>query len=117
MKKIITLLSLLMITVFGALAQQEEPEAPQLDPKAQERINNLRIAYLTEKLSLTTEQAEKFWPIYREFAEHRKTELLKLRDAQKEIDPKNPDPEKQKKVVELGLTVKQNILNLEKDYS
>ncbi|HZY81052.1 MAG TPA: hypothetical protein VFE50_16125, partial [Cyclobacteriaceae bacterium] len=102
---------------FGAFAQQDDPEPAQLDPKAQERINNLRIAYLTEKLNLTTEQAEKFWPVYREFAEHRRSELMKLRAAQQEIDPKNPDPEKQKRVVDLGLTVKQNILNLEKDYS
>jgi hypothetical protein len=117
MKKIITIASLLILIGFGAMAQQEDPEPAQPDPKAQERINNLRIAYLTDKLHLTSEQAERFWPIYREFADQRRAELMKLRTAQQEIDPKNPDPEKQKKVVELGLTVKQNILNLEKDYS
>jgi len=117
MKKIITTLLLFVLIGFAANAQQEDPEPAQLDPKAQERINNLRIAYLTEKLNLSAAQAEKFWPIYREFAEQRKTELQKLRNAQREIDPKKPDPDKQKKVIDLGLTVKQNILNLEKDYS
>jgi hypothetical protein len=38
-------------------------------------------------------------------------------DARKEIDPNNPNPDKQKEVIELGLRVKQQELDLEKDYS
>lgn len=32
-----------------------------------ERIKALKISYLTEKLELTTNEAEKFWPIYNAF--------------------------------------------------
>lgn len=30
----------------------------------QERIKSLKIAFITEKLSLTSDEAQKFWPIY-----------------------------------------------------
>ncbi len=33
----------------------------------QERLNSLKIAYITEKLVLTSEEAQRFWPIYNEY--------------------------------------------------
>ncbi|MGS2741181.1 hypothetical protein [Sinomicrobium sp. M5D2P17] len=32
-----------------------------------ERIKALKVAYITEKLSLTTEEAQKLWPIYNKY--------------------------------------------------
>lgn len=118
MKKILTPLLLLMMMAFGAAAQQQDDnDAPQLDPKAQEKINSLRIAYLTDKLGLTPDQAEKFWPIYREFAEKRREIRSEFREAAKGINKDNPDPKKQQELVDLSLKVKQRVLDLEKDYS
>lgn len=34
-----------------------------------EKIKALKVAYITEKLDLTTEEAQKFWPIYNAFDE------------------------------------------------
>ena len=119
MKKVLIPLLLLLVIAFGAAAQQQDDNDPpqQADPKAQEKINSLRIAYLTDKLGLTPEQAEKFWPIYREFAERRKEIRSELRQAAKGIDKNNPDPKKQQELVDLSLKVKQRVLDLEKDYS
>lgn len=102
---------------LSAFAQEEEQEQTQLDPKAQEKINSLRIAYLTDKLGLSPEQAEKFWPIYREFATKRMEIRSELREKAKGIDKNNPDPKKQQELVDLSLKVKQRVLDLEKDYS
>ena len=119
MKKVLIPLLLLLVIAFGTAAQQQDDNDPpqQADPKAQEKINSLRIAYLTDKLGLTPEQAEKFWPIYREFAERRKEIRSELRQAAKGIDKNNPDPKKQQELVDLSLKVKQRVLDLEKDYS
>jgi hypothetical protein len=105
------------LLLFAQVVWAQDPEEIPQDPKAQERINNLRIAYLTEKLGLSTDQAEKFWPVYREFAQERQKIRTEFRDAQKQVDPNNPDPKKQQDLVDLGLKVKQRELDLEKDYS
>lgn len=42
--------------------------------KGQEKIKVFKIAFLTEKLNLTENEAEKFWPIYNAY-ERKKTEL------------------------------------------
>ena len=56
MKKIATLL---FIIIFSTIAAQENPKM--------ERIKTLRIAFISEKLDLTTDEAQKFWPVYNEF--------------------------------------------------
>lgn len=118
MKKVLTTTLFFLLIVFGAMAQPpEELEPAQLDPKAQEKINNLRIAYLTERLNLTSEQAEKFWPIYREFAQERRKIAVEARAAQGEIDKNKDDPKRQQALLDLSLKTKQRLLDLEKDYS
>lgn len=45
-----------------------------------ERVQAARVAYLTERLTLTPEQSAAFWPIFREFETARRTlrkELIK----------------------------------------
>ena len=39
--------------------------------KRMERIHAIKVAYLTDKLQLTSEQSEKFWPIYNRYEEER----------------------------------------------
>ncbi|MEY8848827.1 sensor of ECF-type sigma factor [Psychroserpens sp. XS_ASV72] len=59
MKPIITILFfVLSLSTFG------QPEG-----RMKERIKSQKIAFITEKLSLTSEEAEKFWPIYNAFEE------------------------------------------------
>lgn len=45
----------------------------QKDKKMGERIKAQKIAFITEKLSLTSEEAEKFWPIYNEIEAKKET--------------------------------------------
>jgi hypothetical protein len=116
MKRLLTFVFLGGCLVAAAQDPNETGQAP-VDPKAMERINNLRIAYLTEKLELTPEQAERFWPVYREFSQERMKLRNELRVAHQAIDPNNPDPKKEQELVDLSLKVRQRELDLEKDYS
>jgi hypothetical protein len=95
-----------------ALAQDEEIDEPveQLDPKAREKIKAAHAAYITERLGLTAGEAEKFWPIYREYFEKRKETRQQLREARKA--GKNDQ-----EMLDLDLKIKQQELDLEKDYS
>lgn len=108
-----------MTMISGTLmAQEDDLPAPQtIDPKVREKVEAARIGMITNRLGLTPEQAEKFWPIYREFSQKRQEFRQEFRQAQQGIDPNNPDPKKQQDLVNFGLQLKQKELDLEKDYS
>jgi Spy/CpxP family protein refolding chaperone len=57
--KLPTFLLLLMAWPTFALAQPERNTA-----EIKEKVDAYRIAFLTDKLELTTTEAEKFWPVY-----------------------------------------------------
>ena len=91
------------------MAQEEDLPAPQ-DPKAKARLDAARAAYITDRLGLTTEEAEKFWPIYKEFAGKRQELRQQFVNAKR-------DGKSDQELVDLGLKIKQQELDLEKDYS
>ncbi|MBO6879585.1 sensor of ECF-type sigma factor [Winogradskyella sp.] len=70
MKKLIPILVLLIS--FSSFAQN--------GGKMQERIKAQKIAFITEKLSLTTKEAQQFWPIYNAY--EAKVEDIKSKDLQ-----------------------------------
>lgn len=113
---IVAAVLLACVTVVRA---QEDPDVPpqQMDPKVRERVEAARIALITNRLGLTPDQAEKFWPIYREFATKRGEMRQEWQRAQRGLDPNNPDPTKQQELINMGLQLKQRELDLEKDYS
>ncbi len=49
-------------SLTGSVYAQDQP-----DPKEQEKIQALEIAFISRKLNLTTEEAQRFWPIYNEY--------------------------------------------------
>lgn len=114
MKKIIILLVGFFVAA-AAIAQEEEPVIK--DPKAQEKIKAARIAFITERLGLTPDEAEKFWPVYREFSLKREGLRQQYRDNRKNPDPNKTVEQNEKDALDLGLNLKQNELDLEKEYS
>jgi hypothetical protein len=46
-----------------------------------QRIENAKIAFLTDRLNLTTDQAQKFWPVYNEYDDKKKA----IRKGMKEL--------------------------------
>lgn len=73
MKKTLILIFLMASTI--TLAQNRADRGQRMDP---ERMKAAKIAFLTEKLDLNSETAQKFWPIYNEFEGYKE-------DAQKEF--------------------------------
>jgi hypothetical protein len=43
-----------------------------------DKIRSIKVAYITERLNLTSQEAEKFWPVYNEF-ENQKNEIFQNR--------------------------------------
>jgi hypothetical protein len=62
MKKIFTLMMIVALSLTSYVYAQDQP-----DPKEQEKIQALEIAFISRKLNLNTEEAQRFWPIYNEY--------------------------------------------------
>ena len=89
----------------------------QIDPEAKKKIESARIGLITERLGLTPEQAERFWPIYREFLTKRRDLNQNFKTSRSQIDLSTATEEQRQKLLERQLELKQKQLDLEKDYS
>jgi hypothetical protein len=118
MKNLINIIIFIMALLPSIAWAQEEEDLPQTpDPKVKEKIQAARVAYLTDQLGLTPEEAEKFWPVYREFSERRQELKKQYREAKKNPDPKKSVDENERNLVDLQLKLKQQEVDLERDYS
>ncbi|MGQ8336470.1 hypothetical protein ACUNWD_07950 [Sunxiuqinia sp. A32] len=80
MKKIILFLALTITASNYVLAQREM----KIDDEWMQKIRAEKIAFLTNKLSLTPKEAQDFWPIYNEFEEKRFEIHMKRRHMEHE---------------------------------
>lgn len=72
--KIITILFLLLS--FNISAQGKK-----------DKIKSMKVAYFTTELSLTTAEAEKFWPVYNQYEDRQfDNRFLKMRAIKSKID-------------------------------
>lgn len=82
-----------------------------------DKIQAAKIALITQRLELTPDQAEKFWPVYQEFT-NKQLELRKeFQQMRAGLDPKTATEEENKRLLESGLRIKERQLDLEKTYA
>jgi hypothetical protein len=82
MKRILAILFLMFTVIHISLGQDNK--TPLRNNGG--RIEALKIAYLTNKLSLTPAEAQKFWPVYNKYMDEIRATRLKAReDKQSEI--------------------------------
>ena len=84
---------------------------------AAEKIRRAKIALITERLDLSPEQAEKFWPIYNEYTKKQREVRKSFDDAKSNYEPKNASEEDNQQLLQLGMKTKELALQLEKNYS
>jgi hypothetical protein len=78
MKKYLLILTLLLGSFSMAFAQENQPADEQTK---QERIKALYVAYVTQQLQLTPDEAQKFWPVHTQF----ETDLKAVKQNQPEL--------------------------------
>lgn len=107
MKTLYWLLTCLLFAT-SVLAQDEE---------ALKKIEAARIALITERLELTPEQAEKFWPVYREYTEQRKSLLKEYQSMKNTRGTHELSEEESRAMLDKGMKIREQQLALEKTYS
>ena len=106
--KRLTIILVLVLMGSGVMAQKKN--------NAQEKIRAAKIALITERLGLTPDQAQRFWPLYNEFTSKRGELRKEFNTAKKGVDIETASEAESRKIMEMGLRLKQNELNLEKEY-
>ncbi|MBK8521853.1 MAG: hypothetical protein WAT20_04650 [Ferruginibacter sp.] len=78
MKKYLLILTFLFGSFSVAFAQEGD------DLTKQEKIQALYVAYVTQQLQFTPEEAQKFWPVHAQFASELKTVKTDLPELEKQ---------------------------------
>ena len=104
------------LIIFIWLAMVMSPVLAQ-DDDARRKIESARIALITDRLDLTPEQAEKFWPVYREYNLQRNELRKEFQDARGNVNRENLTEEESKRLLNLGMKIKEQQLALEKKYA
>ena len=81
MKTSVLIIAVLLLSLNGKSQRQ-------FDPQTIELIKTKKIAFLTEAMGLTSQEAQKFWPVYNELEKQR----YELMDKKKELDEKSESP-------------------------
>jgi len=111
MKRLLFIIVLLIATL-ASWAQKPTPNV-----SAKSKLEAARIAMITERLNLSPAQAEKFWPLYNQFAQERRTMQQQALQARKGMDMKNLTEEESKTLVMAHQKYKQDKLDLENKYA
>lgn len=85
--------------------------------EAMEKIQSARIGLITQRLNLTPEQAQKFWPVYNEYIQKKHELRQEIVASRQDVDRKNLSDEESRKVMDRSMDIKQKMLDLEKEYS
>ncbi|MEH6514694.1 hypothetical protein [Maribacter arcticus] len=83
-----------------------------------EKIKSLKVAYITEKLSLDSKEAQEFWPIYNEYEEKRHA-LMRKEHSQIKDKLENSDDlseEDAKKLLTLKISIEEDEEELDKTF-
>ena len=118
MKKLIIFIAIAIVAKSFAQQPPGPPPPPPPDGPKKEKMESMRIAFLTNKLDLTPEEAQKFWPVYNEFQKKREELHKKHREEVKNVK-ENFDSLSDKqveKIVDDEMSFRQKNLDLEKEY-
>lgn len=99
MKKVLLILfTLMMVSPSMEAQKREEGEKPDFD-----KFKSKKISFITEKLSLTPQEAEKFWPVYNQFEKER----MECQHKRRELERKAFDESKTLSDQEITKTLKE----------
>lgn len=119
--KTIIVLSLVFFmtpTTFGQSKEVKKPHAQKTKKRpSREKVKAMKIGYITDKLSLTTEEAQVFWPVYNEF--EAKTDAMRKKRKEAHKNSKETaeltDAEIEKRV-DNHIIMEQKELDIKKEY-
>ena len=121
--KTTSLVAALLISGIS-FAQKDAPPPPQKEKRNErqderrENIETMKIGFITQKLDLTPEEAERFWPVYNQY--NNKIQEIRKKRRQDNRDTKQKFDEMSDKEVEAAvdneIIFRQKELDVQKEY-
>ena len=115
MLRLFSLAALLLVLVPAAHAQSGGGFDGGRKGQRLGQLENAKIAFITNRVSLTQEQAQKFWPLYNEFSARRRELNRSGRLLRRDVTDGMTDQQIRENFNQ-AFTMRQQELNLEKDY-
>jgi hypothetical protein len=109
------MISLIIVTMLFTIQATAQPGNGRPN---RDKMKAQRIAFITNKLALTPDEAKAFWPIYDEYDQKRQ-EIVKSFRHNRQAGPENPDQLTDKEAMELAdnqIIEAQKLLDLRKEY-
>lgn len=111
------ILMMLFLPVAGISVAQEKSDKDD-HKKKKEELESQKVAYITNKLELTTDESKAFWPVYDEREKEIKEVRKGIRENLKEgKDLDNLTDDEVKKLMDETLELKKKELEIEEKYN
>ncbi|UPL47600.1 hypothetical protein [Hymenobacter sublimis] len=105
--------SVLVVLVLAVASATAFAQAGRPDRLSQ--LENAKIAYITDKIALTQDQAQKFWPVYNDFSDKRRELNRRLRQLRITAPDALTDQQIKDNLTQ-AMDLREQEVKLEKDY-
>ncbi|WP_298736226.1 hypothetical protein [uncultured Chitinophaga sp.] len=102
-----------IVALFLCLCIQAKAQDKD-NPELRDKIKSAEVAYLSQQLNLTPEEAQKFWPIYNNYTREVE-QLIAERRRNRQSDRK--DDEAARRALNTEMDIEQKMLNVRKRYN
>jgi hypothetical protein len=113
--KHVSILLLVLLTWMPLFAQTPGGNTPT--PTGAERVQALKVAFITKALNLTPDEAQKFWPVYNEYSDKRDAVRKQLQANRQKVKDgaETLSPEELLRLADEEMTLRQQDLDLQKE--
>lgn len=111
MKTLFFTLTLVFFLENNFVSAQVPPSSP-----GRQRIENAKIAWITNRINLTADQAKNFWPVYNEYQDKKQETRLKIRRLNAETNNLTTSEARILENLRELMTLKQQEVDLDREY-
>lgn len=104
----LNLIAIILLLGIGTSALAQRP------PVDQEKLQAARIAFITTRLDLKPEQAEKFWPIFNQYNDQREKTMRQISELGRGVETVGEDEAKSR--IQQRLKLQSELLEKEKGF-
>ncbi len=120
MKNLITrLISSATLVLASTLAVAQTDDMPQIPDEKLEEIKAQKVAYITQKMGFTPDEAQKFWPIYNQYDKELDATRKEMRDFHRGVKKSGTELTEAEatQLIDKELSTRQKELDTRRKYS